>query len=186
MIRRIQGISEEVTRLQGTDINPRAKRLCYFLKREISKRIHKISNKIHKITTPGKSAGKGDPKGNKFDFLRNDDEFDYQINQSEDRAANKFETEMRRMENQEMQRLTESIEAVSKLFVSMSSLVFEQGTIIDRIDMNISMAVERVEQGNLQLIRAIEHQNNGLADYLIRILGFIVVALAALLFLKYS
>lgn len=189
LIRKIQSIGEDVARVQTSLTTDRARRLADFLRRQISKRINKLSHKIHKISEQAAAGTRGparNPRGNRFDFLRNDEDFNYEIGGGSQKEAQRFETEIRRMENVEMTRLTESIEAVNKLFVNMSNLVFEQGTIIDRIDSNIATAVERVEHANVQLLRAVEHQNSGLADYLIRVLGLLVLALAALLFFKYS
>lgn len=189
LIRRIQRIGEEVAQVQATASSERTRRLCEFLRRQISKRITKISNKVHKITHPAAPSSGGPAshgRNNRFDFLRNDEEFNFEITASNQQGAQRFESEIRRLENAEMSRLTESIETVNKMFVNMSNLVFEQGTIIDRIDVNIATAVERVQHANVQLMRAVEHQNSGLADYLIRVLGLLVLALAALLFFKYT
>jgi uncharacterized coiled-coil protein SlyX len=185
LIRKIQSIGEEVARLQATAHSDRARRLCEFLKREVSRRIIKMSNKVHKITEAGKLRSGRGFASNKFDFLRNDEEFKYVLETPKD-SAQRFESELRRMENAEMSRLTESIEAVSKLFLNMNHLVIEQGTVIDRIDANLSVTVEKVQSANSQLIRAIEHQNSGLADFMIKVLGVLVLVLAALLFFKYS
>lgn len=186
IITKVQRISEQITIVQNRNSSDRLNRIGDFIKRQISKRIHKISSKVHKISESSKQSLKPEFRGAKFDFLRNDDAFNYEIDTNQHRSAQKFETDMRRLENVEMTRLTESIEAVNKLFVNMSNLVFEQGTIIDRIDMNIVTTVAKVDEANTQLIRAIEHQNGGLADQVIKILSIVVVALAILLFLKYS
>lgn len=185
LIRKIQAIGEEVTRLQAAAHSDRARRLCEFLKREVSRRITKMSNKVHKITEAGKQPSGRGFASNKFDFLRNDEEYNYALEAPRE-GAQKFEAELRRMEDAEMSRLTESIEAVSKLFLNMNHLVVEQGTVIDRIDANIAVTVEKVQSANNQLIRAIEHQNSGLADFMIKVLSGLVLVLAALLFLKYS
>ena len=183
----MQHIFERLDTLQTQTPAIRVRKLCESLKKQVSKKINKISKKIEHISSAlrSKNSTPSNKKDN-FDFLRNEREFNYEITRNSDRGVLQFENDVRKMEMEELSRLTDSIQAINKLFTHMGSLVFEQGTLVDRIDANITLTVERVDNGNMQLVRAIEHQSSGLADLFIKILGFIVVGLTLLLFLKYS
>lgn len=160
-------------------------KLCLIFQKQISNRIHFLGNKVQKITASMNSSkltfGENDGEG----IFRHESEFQYEIKQNFDNKNTQFEEDIRKMEMSEISKLTSSIENLGKLFANMNNIVFEQGTVIDRIDANIVTTVERVDSGNIQLLKAIEHQSTGLADALIKILGIIVIALTLLLFLKY-
>ena len=186
-ISKMQLLFEKLTQIQNETRSPKTSKLCEALKKQFSKRINKISKKIDQVSQILRSKNTPFcPRKDNFDFLRNEHEFNYEIGPKIQKGALDFQNDVRNMETVELNRLTENIQSVNKLFMNMGNLVFEQGTVVDRIDANVFATVEKVENGNLQLIRAIEHQNSGLADLFIKILGFIVIGLTLLLFLKYS
>ena len=62
-------------------------------------------------------------------------------------------------------------------------LVTEQGSILDRIDYNLELAVDNVEMGNVQLANASKQQKTGSKRALICILilvGIVIVLIIAL------
>ena len=184
---KMQLIFEKLSQIQNETRSQKTVKLCEALKKQVSKKINKLSKKIDQVSQilRVKNSCISQKKDN-FDFLRNEQEFNYEISPDSQKGAFDLQTDIRNMEMVELNRLTENIQSVNKLFMNMGNLVFEQGTIVDRIDANVYLTVEKVENGNLQLIRAIEHQNSSLADLFIKVLGFIVIGLTFLLFLKYS
>lgn len=48
----------------------------------------------------------------------------------------------------ELDKLTQSIYQVKQFFIKMQDMVFEQGTVIDRIDYNIMDSMHLIEQSN--------------------------------------
>ncbi|KAH0485765.1 MAG: uncharacterized protein KVP18_004234 [Porospora cf. gigantea A] len=71
----------------------------------------------------------------------------------------------------EVARLTGTVKEVHQLFQDMACLVTEQGTVLDRVDANIDLVVDRAKQTNQQLKKAEENQRSGLAKKAIWYLG---------------
>ena len=63
----------------------------------------------------------------------------------------KREKQKEDQEMQEIDKLTRSIYEVKQFFIKMQDMVFEQGTIIDRIDYNILDSMTLIEQSNRNL-----------------------------------
>lgn len=53
--------------------------------------------------------------------------------------------------DKEIQELTDSVRDLAILFKELSVLVIEQGTVIDRIDYNIEIAMENTKKGKKHL-----------------------------------
>ena len=76
------------------------------------------------------------------------------------------------------------IAKLGEIFKDLAHLVTEQGSILDRIDYNLELAVENVESGNVQLAQAAKHQKSASKRALVCILilvGIIIVLMIALL-----
>lgn len=65
--------------------------------------------------------------------------------------------------DKEIQELTESVRDLAVLFKELSTLVIEQGTIIDRIDYNVEVALEQTKKGKKHLIGARKAQKSNRA-----------------------
>ncbi len=63
--------------------------------------------------------------------------------------------------DKELREILKSIVELQELFKEFSSMVIEQGTILDRIDYNIETASTLVKQGNENLITAEKYQKWG-------------------------
>eukprot|EP00300_Choanocystis_sp_HF-7_P031161 c40290_g1_i1.p1 GENE.c40290_g1_i1~~c40290_g1_i1.p1 ORF type:complete len:317 (-),score=84.56 c40290_g1_i1:52-960(-) len=73
---------------------------------------------------------------------------------SSQRQVVELNDELAREREAEIEKITESIEALAVLFKDLQTLVIDQGTILDRIDFNIEQAQVAVEQGVTQLEQA--------------------------------
>lgn len=55
----------------------------------------------------------------------------------------------------EINKLVETINELTGIFKQMAELVYEQGTILDRIDFNIEETLENTKKANIQLEKVI-------------------------------
>jgi len=53
--------------------------------------------------------------------------------------------------DEEINKLVESINELTSIFKQMTELVYEQGTILDRIDYNVEETLDNVKKANIQL-----------------------------------
>ncbi len=87
--------------------------------------------------------------------------------------------------DQEIQRLCVSITELSKLFDDLSTLVVDQGTMIDRIDAQLVQAVNSTERGVLELTRADKIQSKSVSwscRCIVLLIVLICVMVAVLVF----
>ena len=61
-------------------------------------------------------------------------------------------------QNNEVQAILASVKELHEMFTEMNDLIMEQGTVLDRIDYNLTSAVKKLDKGNEQLKKAREHQ----------------------------
>jgi syntaxin 16 len=98
------------------------------------------------------------------------------------------ESIMRR--DRELREILKSIVELNELFKEFSSLVVEQGTLLDRIDYNVETACSFVKEGNKNLISAEKYQKMSRMTLclLLLIVFFLAVGLfvALKLFLKFG
>jgi len=101
-------------------------------------------------------------------------------------SANALDEEIRRQERKELEQLSDSIYQLHQFFFRMNEMVVYQGTLVDRIDHNLSCTLVDVDRGNIELRKAIQHQNDGCATWCIRLEFGFVLLLSILLLIKYS
>jgi syntaxin 16 len=70
------------------------------------------------------------------------------------------------------------------MFYEVSVMIGEQGSILDRIDFNMEIAVDTSKKGVLELEKAEEHQKNDRSIKCIGILVFIIFVLVCVLISK--
>jgi t-SNARE complex subunit (syntaxin) len=88
-------------------------------------------------------------------------------------------------EQTELARLMAMMNELTAMFRDLSLVVFEQGTVLDRIDTRIELAVEDVRAGNDELERAVQHQRGRcFYMYIGCVVGLIAICLAVMLFRK--
>jgi syntaxin 16 len=88
-------------------------------------------------------------------------------------------------EQTELARLMGMMNELTAMFRDLSLVVFEQGTVLDRIDTRIELTVEDVRAGNEDLERANEHQRGGcFYTYIVCVMGLIGICLLVMLFRK--
>jgi len=82
---------------------------------------------------------------------------------------------MVRAREEEIVKIAKNIEELSVIFKELAFLVIEQGTMLDRIDHNMDLVVERVEKGVLELEIADKYSKSNRANYCIGILVLLIV-----------
>ncbi|CAI2369083.1 unnamed protein product [Moneuplotes crassus] len=86
--------------------------------------------------------------------------------------------------DKEIQELTDSVRDLAVLFKELSTLVIEQGTIIDRIDYNVETALINTQKGKKYLKKAREHQKNNRARKILICLTLLIIIFVILLIIK--
>jgi len=105
------------------------------------------------------------------------------VSQQEMQALQSAESMVRAREG-EILKVAKSIEELSQLFKELGALVIEQGTLLDRIDVNMSLVVERVEKGVGELEIADKYSKSNRATYCVAILVLLIVIFLGLLVAK--
>ena len=80
---------------------------------------------------------------------------------------------------QEITKIAESIQELASIFNDLAQLVVEQGTILDRIDYNLEMTEQRVEEGLVELERGQKYQKKSTKK--IMIIGLILLIVCVLI-----
>lgn len=88
--------------------------------------------------------------------------------------------------DQEIMEIAKSIEDLAIVFKELAVLVIDQGTILDRIDYNMEVAVDRVDQGVVQLEKARKYQKASRPLKCICFLVVVIVILIIMLIVKHG
>lgn len=87
--------------------------------------------------------------------------------------------------DREVMKILESVQDLAAVMKDLSTLIIDQGTILDRIDYNCEAVAASVEQGREELVKAEKHQKNSAAIMCIYLLlVMIVLMLVIVLFEK--
>ena len=116
-------------------------------------------------------------KNGKDEFMANDPQLFLQIENT---------NEVLKKRDGEISSLVNSINELSGIFKDLQTLVFEQGTILDRIDYNIEKAVEHHLQANSELKTSEETLKNNCARNSVIFLIILVFVLSVLLVIKFT
>lgn len=86
----------------------------------------------------------------------------------------------------EIDKIVKQMNDLSELFREISTMVIEQGTLLDRIDFNVSDAARHVSAGNRELQKIMDAENNRTAKYVLWCEVQLIVVCLVILLLKYS
>ena len=64
--------------------------------------------------------------------------------------------------------------------------MIEQGSLIDRIDVNIESTLEHTQKAVVHLVAADEHASSSFADRMMKVLAIMILIMAVILGLKWS
>ncbi|KAL4466817.1 hypothetical protein ABPG74_010414 [Tetrahymena malaccensis] len=86
----------------------------------------------------------------------------------------------------EINKIVDMINELSSIYQQLGHLVLETGTLIDRIDFNITQAKENTKQANVHLKKTVQYQESPTAKRCIQILIILIIIFAFILTLKYT
>ena len=86
--------------------------------------------------------------------------------------------------DQEFQNILTNIKSLHEMFADLNTLVIEQGTILDRIDHNMTVTHERVVKGRQHLQKAQKHQEAGTFKLCVLLLIVMICGFALALLVK--
>ena len=86
--------------------------------------------------------------------------------------------------DREVQNVLKSIGELGQIMKDLSTLVIDQGTVLDRIDYNLEQTTSRVEQGVRQLRRAERAQRRGAMASCVMVLTVAVIAMLVVVLFK--
>ena len=90
------------------------------------------------------------------------------------------------LENRQIDDLVKSINKLSTIYKDLNALVIEQGSLVDRIDVNIESTLTHTKQAVVHLQAADEAANSPFADKVVKILAVMILLMAIVLGLKWS
>jgi syntaxin 16 len=79
--------------------------------------------------------------------------------------------------NGQIMAILRQVEEISQMFTDLAQLILEQGTMLDRIDHSLRLAVEDMEHGNEDLNKAEQHQKTGSKCFIVYIILMVVLIL---------
>lgn len=88
--------------------------------------------------------------------------------------------------DQEIKKVVETIVELAQIMRDLSTLVVEQGTMLDRIDHNISETAMKVEEGVRELVKAEKHQKSGRAMHCIIVLCVLIAIFLIITIVRHS
>ncbi|KAI6646563.1 syntaxin-16 isoform d [Oopsacas minuta] len=92
------------------------------------------------------------------------------------------DTQILQHRDKEIQSIVTSLEDISEMFKDMSTMVLDQGTILDRIDYNIESTATKISEAKVQLVKAEKIQKRSRYLYVIIVLTC-VLALIVVIFI---
>lgn len=96
--------------------------------------------------------------------------------------------EIMKQENQEnirIEELVKNINKLSNLYKELNNIVIEQGSIVDRIDINIEATQVHTMGAVVHLVNADEHASSHFADKIMKMLVIMIIILGVILGLKW-
>ncbi|CUG88985.1 syntaxin, putative [Bodo saltans] len=93
-------------------------------------------------------------------------------------------TDMVNERTKEFERILSSIKNLHDMFKDLNSLIAEQGTVLDRVDYNMTVTVERVSKAKVELKKAAELQKAGTFKLCILFLVVLIIGFIIALFFK--
>jgi syntaxin 16 len=85
----------------------------------------------------------------------------------------------------EINKLAKSVEQLAVLFRDLNTLIFEQGTILDRIDYNIDSAVTSCQDGKEELLKAETYQKSARPMWCIFILLALILVMVVVIIVRH-
>ena len=82
-------------------------------------------------------------------------------------------------EQKHMEKITRDVIQLEDMFIKLNSMVQEQGEVVDRIEMNVEEAYEKVELADKELDKAVTYKRSAMKKKLC-IIGIVIAVLAVI------
>lgn len=151
--------------------------------RDLTKRFNQMQSKylsrIEKIKSQTMGSINADSIGNDNSI----DTIEVGFTQSQIAQVDNHNEEIERM-NAMINEITEQLKLIKNLFLDLSNIIKDQGSIIDRIDKNITEALTEVQHGNKELDKGEAHQES--KSFYVYLIGMIIliIILGSLVIIK--
>ena len=89
-------------------------------------------------------------------------------------------------QNQKIDELVKNINKLSSIYKELNNLVIEQGSLVDRIDVNIESTLQHTQKAVVHLVAADEAASSPFADRVMKVLVVMILLLAIILGLKWA
>lgn len=189
----VKDLLKQITSDDGDGGNDKEDALCKNIQRTHAARLQELSLQFRKSQKTYMSRVKQQKEGGGSVFQASDDESEA------DAEEERFESGMllvggeSKMDRKDLQRrdeeivkIAKSIEELAVIFRELGALVVEQGSILDRIEYNVDLVVEKVKRGNEELVKTSQIQATQRPIKCILALVVIIFILLLLLAFKHS
>ena len=156
--RKITNISSEIKKVVYTQ-DPEVATLLINLQQCHKLRLSKLVQKFRNLQATKRPATQRLIENENHNNQISDMYSDFAVSGNDD-SSSLLQQNFEERQDDELQELVRMMNDLNSLFRDMSLLIYDQGTILDRIDTKIEMAVQEVERGNRELETANEHQSN--------------------------
>jgi syntaxin 16 len=157
-----------------------------YLSSELAKMIKDLKKEEQKFFSKMKETDRG---GNisSFDFINEQHIDDSKRVIYNDRGDKLVMTELSKQnQNEDIIKIVSQINGLTQILNQMNEMVLEQGTIVDRVDFNLQVTLDRTQKGNLELFKVKEELEKGCAAKLLRMLVVANILVFLLILLKYK
>ena len=89
-------------------------------------------------------------------------------------------------QNQKIDELVKNINKLSSIYKELNNLVIEQGSLVDRIDVNIESTLQHTQKAVVHLVAADEAASSPFADRVMKVLVVMILLLVIILGLKWA
>ena len=86
--------------------------------------------------------------------------------------------------DQEFRNILESIKSLKEMFTDLHEMVIEQGSLLDRIDYNMTLTHERIVKSKQELVKAAKHQEAGSFKLCVLLLVILIIGFVLALLVK--
>lgn len=151
--------------------------------RDLTKRFNQMQSKYLSRIEKIKSQTMGSINADSIDNDNSIDTIEVGFTQSQIAQVDNHNEEIERM-NAMINEITEQLKLIKNLFLDLSNIIKYQGTILDRIDKNITEALNEVQHGNKELDKAEEHQKS--KSFYVYLIGMVIliIILGSLVIIK--
>lgn len=194
--KRFSHIKDLLKQIQGED-GDKEDALCKNIQRTHAARLQELSLAFRKSQKTYMSRVKQQKEGGGGVFPDGDDadDADGDQNDEEERfesglllvsGESKLDRKDLQRRDEEIVKIAKSIEELAVIFRELGQLVVEQGSILDRIEYNVDLVVEKVKKGNEELVKTSQVQNTQRPVKCILVLVLIIFVLLLILAFKHS